>query len=96
MTAALHHKGIHLNHKTVQQLMEEQELVCRVRVKKYRSYKEKAGKIAPNLLSRNILCRKEQSEMNHRCNGVQIVWSETLPFSDPGSAQQVLGALYYL
>lgn len=76
--------------------MEEQELVCRVRVKKYRSYKEKAGKIAPNLLSRNILCRKEQSEMNHRCNGVQIVWSETLPFSDPGSAQQVLGALYYL
>ncbi|OUN76000.1 hypothetical protein B5G06_13765, partial [Flavonifractor sp. An52] len=39
ITTALHNKGIHLNHKTVQRLMKELELVCRVRVKKYRSYK---------------------------------------------------------
>lgn len=54
ITAALHNKGIHLNHKTVQRLMKELGLVCRVRVKKYRSYKGEVGKIAPNLLDRNF------------------------------------------
>ena len=52
ITAALHNSGMHLNHKTVQRLMKELGLVCRVRVKKYRSYKGEVGKIAPNLLNR--------------------------------------------
>ena len=54
ITTALYNRGIHLNHKTVQRLMKELGLVCRVRVKKYRSYKGEVGRIAPNLLSRNF------------------------------------------
>ena len=58
ITAALRNSGIHLNHKTVQQLMKELGLVCCVRVKKYRSYKGEVSKIAPNLLNRNFYAEK--------------------------------------
>ena len=54
ITAELHNRGILLNHKTVQRLMKELGLVCRVRMKKYRSYKGEVGKIAPNLLNRDF------------------------------------------
>ena len=50
----LRNRGIPLNHKTVQRLMKELGLVCRVRMKKYRSYKGEVGKIAPNLLKRDF------------------------------------------
>ena len=39
ITDELHNREIMLNHKTVQRLMRELGLVCRVRMKKYRSYK---------------------------------------------------------
>ena len=39
ITAELHKRNFLLNHKTVQRLMKELGLVCRVRMKKYRSYK---------------------------------------------------------
>ena len=58
ITTALHNRGIHLNHKTVQRLMKQLELVCRVRIKKYRSYKGEVGKIAPNLLKRKFSAEK--------------------------------------
>ena len=58
ITTALHNRGIHLNHKTVQRLMKQLELVCRVRIKKYRSYKGEVGKIAPNLLKRKFYAEK--------------------------------------
>ena len=54
ITAELHNRGFHINHKTVHRLMKELGLVCRVRMKKYRSYKGEVGKIAPNLLNRNF------------------------------------------
>lgn len=54
ITMELHKRGFRLNHKTVQRLMKELGLVCRVRTKKYRSYKGEAGKTAPNLLKRNF------------------------------------------
>ena len=54
ITMELHNRRIHLNHKTVQRLMKELGLVCRVRMKKYRSYKGEVGKIAPNLLKRDF------------------------------------------
>ena len=54
ITMELHNRGIPLNHKTVQRLMKELGLVCRVRMKKYRSYKGEVGKIAPNLLKRDF------------------------------------------
>ena len=58
ITMELHRRGIHLNHKTVQRLMGELGLVCRVRMKKYRSYKGEVGKIAPNLLERDFHAEK--------------------------------------
>ena len=35
--------------------MKQMGLVCRVRAKKYRSYKGEVGKIAPNLLNRDFM-----------------------------------------
>ena len=58
ITAELHNRGFHLNHKTIQRLMKQLGLVCRVRAKKYRSYKGEVGKIAPNLLQRDFYAEK--------------------------------------
>lgn len=54
ITAELRQQGFALNHKTVQRLMKSLDLVCRVRMKKYHSYKGEVGKVAPNLLERNF------------------------------------------
>ncbi len=54
ITAELRNRNFSLNHKTVQRLMKELGLVCRVRMKKYRSYRGEVGKIAPNLLNRDF------------------------------------------
>ena len=43
-----------VNHKTVQRLMHEMGIICRVRMKKYRSYRGEVGKVAPNLLERDF------------------------------------------
>jgi transposase InsO family protein len=58
ITAELRNRNLPLNHKTVQRLMKELGLVCRVRMKKYRSYKGEVGKIAPNLLNRDFTAEK--------------------------------------
>ena len=58
ITAELHNRNIPLNHKTVQRLRKELGLVCRVRMKKYRSYRGEVGKIAPNLLNRDFHAEK--------------------------------------
>ena len=58
ITAELHNRHIPVNHKTIQRLMKELGLVCRVRMKKYRSYKGEVGKIAPNLLNRYFYAEK--------------------------------------
>lgn len=58
ITAELRLQGIPLNHKTVRRLMRELGLVCRVRMKKYQSYKGESGKIAPNLLERDFEAEK--------------------------------------
>jgi putative transposase len=62
ITLELHSRGFMLNHKTVQRLMKEAGLICRVRMKKYKSYKGEVGKIAPNLLERNF----EAEKPNHK------------------------------
>ena len=54
ITLELRKRGFVINHKTVQRLMKELGLVCRVRMKKYKSYRGETGKIAPNLLERNF------------------------------------------
>ena len=55
ITTELNKRNILLNHKTVQKLMKELGLVCRVRMKKYRSYKGEVGNIVPNLLNREFI-----------------------------------------
>ncbi len=58
ITMELRRRGFVLNHKTVQRLMKELGLICRVRMKKYSSYKGEVGKIAPDLLERNFVAKK--------------------------------------
>ena len=58
VTDELRNRGILLNHKTVQRLMKELGLICRVRMKKYRSYKGEQGKIADNELNREFRAEK--------------------------------------
>ena len=58
ITDELHNRKIQLNHKTVQRLMKELGLICRVRMKKYRSYKGEVGKIADNELNREFRAEK--------------------------------------
>ena len=58
ITTVLRSRGFLVNHKTVQRLMKELGLICRVRMKKYRSYKGNVGKIAPNLLNRDFYADK--------------------------------------
>jgi transposase InsO family protein len=58
ITLELHGQGFRINHKTVQRLMKELGLSCKVRMKKYKSYKGEVGKIAPNLLDRNFKADK--------------------------------------
>lgn len=57
ITAELRQK-YKINHKTVQRLMRQMGIFCRVRMKKYRSYKGNVGKTAPNLLERNFRAEK--------------------------------------
>ena len=63
ITAELHNRGFHLNHKTIQRLMKQLGLICRVRAKKYRSYKGEMGQIAPNLLERNFEAEQPNEKM---------------------------------
>ena len=58
VTTVLKNKDFTINHKTVQRLMKELGLVCRVRMKKYRSYKGEQGTVAPNLLNREFSAEK--------------------------------------
>ena len=54
ITSELHNRGYIINHKTVQRLMKQLGIVCRVRMKKYKSYKGEVGKVAPNLLEQDF------------------------------------------
>ena len=46
----LRNQGLEIKHKTERSLMNEMGLKCLVRIKKYRSYRGRVGKIAPNIL----------------------------------------------
>lgn len=50
----LRNEGIVLNHKTVLRLMRKLGLSCRIRQKRYRSYRGTVGKVAPNILGRDF------------------------------------------
>lgn len=54
ITNELHNRGYIINHKTVQRLMKEMDIICRVRMKKYYSYKGEVGKVVPDLIKRDF------------------------------------------
>lgn len=58
ITLELHNRGFLINHKTVCRLMNQLGLKCLVRIKKYRSYRGKVGKVAPNILERDFKANK--------------------------------------
>lgn len=58
ITMKLNNNGIVINHKTVRKLMKEIGLVCKVRIKKYRSYKGEVGTAAANVMDRDFSSKK--------------------------------------
>lgn len=54
MTAAVRNDGYLVNSKTVRRLMSELNLTCKVRPKKYRSYRGLMGEASPNTLARQF------------------------------------------
>lgn len=63
MTIELEKRGYKVNHKVVMRLMKEYGLTCRVRIKKYRSYRGKVGEIAPNVIDRNFYAAKPYEKL---------------------------------
>ncbi|MGG4268170.1 IS3 family transposase, partial [Peribacillus simplex] len=62
ITLELRNRGVRINHKTVLRLMNELGLKSVVRMKRYRSYKGKIGKIAPNILARDFKAEKSNEK----------------------------------
>ena len=55
ITAEMRNRNYVINHKTVQRLMGEMGLKCRIRKVRYRSYRGEIGKVAPNVIDRNFV-----------------------------------------
>jgi putative transposase len=58
VTLELRRRGFQTNHKLVMKLMQQEQLTCMLRRKKYRSYRSEVGKMAPNLLKRDFRAEK--------------------------------------
>jgi putative transposase len=52
-----------INHKTVLKLMKKLQLLCKVRLKKYKSYKGEGGKIVKNVLGRDFKTDKPYKKL---------------------------------
>lgn len=63
MTIELGKRGYKINHKVVMRLMKEESLTCKVRIKKYRSYRGNVGAIAPNVIDRNFHATKPYEKL---------------------------------
>jgi len=62
ITIALQKLGFNINRKVVMRIMKEENLTCKVCLKKYRSYRGTEGKIAPNIIKRNFTATKSEQE----------------------------------
>lgn len=58
ITLELRNRGYTINHKTVLRLMNQLGLKSLVKIAKYRSYRGKVGKVAPNVLKRDFKASK--------------------------------------
>ena len=55
ITAEMRNRNYIINHKTVQRLMGEMALKCKIRKVRYRSYRGEIGKVAPNIINRDFV-----------------------------------------
>lgn len=62
VTLEMRQRGFQTNHKLVMKLMKQENLTCKLRPKRYRSYRGEVGKIAPNLLKRNFRAESPYSK----------------------------------
>ncbi len=58
ITLELKNRGISINHKTVLKLMNKMGLYCKIRRKKYSSYRGEINEAAPNLIQRDFHAEK--------------------------------------
>ena len=63
VTIELRKRGYVINHKVVMRLMKEEGLTCRVRIKKYRSYRGTVGTVAPNIINRDFYATKPHEKL---------------------------------
>lgn len=63
ITMELKNRQININHKTVTKLMKEMGLACKVRFKKYHSYKGGRGRTAPNIIDRDFHASKPYQKL---------------------------------
>ena len=63
VTMQLRNEGIVLNHKTVLRLMRNMGLSCRIRQKRYRSYRGTVGTVAPNILGRDFRAERPYQKL---------------------------------
>ena len=54
VTDEMHNRKYVINHKTVQRLMAEMGLKCKIGKVRYRSYRGEVGKVAPNIIERDF------------------------------------------
>lgn len=62
ITLELRNRGVVVNHKLVLKLMNEMLLRCKVRRKKYKSYKGEVGKSAPHVIKRDFKAEKPRQK----------------------------------
>jgi len=58
VTLEMRRRGFQTNHKVVMRLMKQEDLTCKLREKKYKSWRGKVGKVASNLLARDFKAEK--------------------------------------
>ena len=63
-------------------IMKEENLTCKVRLKKYRSYRGSEGKIAPNMIKRNFTATKPDQKWttditDSTCLGVKFIYHQS-------------------
>ncbi|RSW41149.1 IS3 family transposase, partial [Klebsiella aerogenes] len=83
ITLAGRREGSLLNHKTVQRLMNELDLTCCIRKKKYNSYRGRYGKVAGNVLNRQFSADKPNQKWvtdvtEFKINGEKLYLSPVL------------------
>ena len=63
ITMELHRRGFVVNHKLVQKIMKQCNLVCIRRKSKYKSYSGVVGRIAPNIIDRDFRAEKPMQKL---------------------------------